>query len=99
MPFQKTTHLTDLPQPVSSWFESLRKLEGVPFNYLVPDERMLPAESIRFFRVDQSWLNCLADGALSIGRVATSDHAADKLHAKKSPATGLGESLTGLLLR
>jgi hypothetical protein len=99
MPFQKTTPPADLPETVLLWFDSLRKLEGVPFNYLVPDERMLPPESIRFFRVDQPWLNCLADGALSIGRVATSDHAADKLYAKKSPAAGLGESITGFLLR
>lgn len=100
MPFQKkTTPPADLPESVLSWFDSLRKLEGVPFNYLVPDERMLPPESIRFFRVDQPWLNCLADGALSIGRVATSDHAADKLYANESAAPGLGESLTGFLLR
>ena len=29
---------------------------------------MLPLESIRFFRVDQEWVDCLADGAFSIGR-------------------------------
>jgi hypothetical protein len=47
--------------------------KGVPLFYLAADERMLPAESIRFFHVDQSWLTALIDGALSIGRVTASD--------------------------
>jgi hypothetical protein len=98
LPFQRATP-ADLPEDISFWFDSLRKLKGVPFNYLVPDERMLPAESIRFFRLDQGWVDCLADGAFSIGRVASSDHAADKLHGKNSPAASLGEHLTGFLLR
>ena len=99
LPFQKTTPAPELPQPLASWFDSLRNLEGVPFNYLVADERMLPPESIRFFRVDEAWLDCLADGARSIGRVASSDHAADQLQAKNSPAAGLGGPHTGFLLR
>ena len=54
-----------LPQVVTDWFESLRKLEPVPFRYLVPDERMLPVESIRFFEIDSHWIDCLVDGAFS----------------------------------
>ena len=99
LPYQKMTTPPQLPDPVASWFDSLRKLEGVPFNYLVPDERMLPVESIRFFRVDQAWMDCLADGALSIGRVSSSDHAADKLLGNESPAASLGEASMGFLLR
>jgi hypothetical protein len=99
LPFQKTMLASDPPEPVAKWFDSLRTLEGVPFNYLVPDERMLPSESIRFFRVDQTWVDCLADGAYSIGRVSSSDHAADKLHGKKTLAANLGEPRTGFLLR
>jgi hypothetical protein len=98
LPFQKETP-TDIPESISSWFESLRQLEGVPFNYLVPDERMLPAESIRFFQVDQAWVDCLADGAFSIGRVASSDHKADKSLGKKSPAAGAAKMRTGFFLR
>ena len=98
VPFQKLMQAGDPPDPVSDWFESLRKLEGVPFNYLVPDERMLPAESIRFLRVDETWVDCLADGAFSIGRVSSSDHATDKLQAK-SLAASIEEPRTGFLLR
>lgn len=98
LPFQSATSVF-VPETISAWFKSLRKLEGVPFSYLVPDERMLPAESIRFFRVDHAWTNCLADGAFSIGRVASSDHEADRSHGQKSPAAGLSPMLTGFLLR
>jgi len=98
LPFQKAT-LAFVPEDVSAWFKSLRNLEGVPFNYLVPDERMLPAESVRFFRVDRAWLDCLADGAFSIGRVASSDLGDDRSHGAKSPAAGLAPMLTGFLLR
>jgi hypothetical protein len=98
LPFQKAT-LAFVPEDVSAWFKSLRNLEGVPFNYLVPDERMLPAESIRFFRVDRAWLDCLADGAFSIGRVGSSDLEDDRSHGAKSPAAGLAPMLTGFLMR
>jgi hypothetical protein len=88
-----------VPEDISAWFKRLRRLEGVPFNYLVPDERMLPAESIRFFRLDHAWLDCLADGAFSVGRVTSSDHSADKSHGSRSPAVGLAPMVTGFLLR
>ena len=60
----------DLPLPaaLAAWLARLRLLKGVPFAYLVPDEAMLPPESIRFFTLDPGWVEVLADGALSIGR-------------------------------
>ncbi len=57
-----------LPEDAKTWLGRLTLLYGVPFHYLVPDERMLPAESLRFFYVDPSWMEALLDGALSIGR-------------------------------
>ena len=98
LPFLRETP-ADLPEDISKWFENLRKFEGVPFNYLVPDERMLPPESIRFFQVDHAWVDCLADGAFSIGRVASSHHKAEKLLGAKSPATANDGPRTGFLLR
>jgi hypothetical protein len=71
-----------LPEDVVNWFGDLAALRGVPFNYLVPDERMLPPESIRFFQVDQNWLDALIDGAFSIGRAGTS---AESLEARHAP--------------
>jgi hypothetical protein len=81
--FDGPTADLELPEAVSSWFENLTLLEGVPFHYLVPDDRMLPAESIRFFQIDPIWMECLVDGAFSIGRVLQSDHKQDQWHKKK----------------
>lgn len=57
-----------LPADLERWLGRLKLLNGVPYNYLVPDERMLPPESIRFFYVDLNWVDALLDGAYSIGR-------------------------------
>ena len=70
-----------LPASVTNWFGSLAALQGVPFNYLVPDERLLPAESIRFFHLDLNWIDALIDGAFSIGRTTTGDDTVESLHS------------------
>lgn len=93
-----------LPRVVRDWFRSLRRLEPVPFRYLVPDERMLPVESIRFFEIDPHWIDSLIDGAFSIGRVLENDHEHDGLlHVKHSDELRhpqeSGKRVTGLLLR
>ena len=41
-------------------------LRPVPFSHLVPDLRMLPTELIRFFYVDQGWIDAAVAGALSL---------------------------------
>jgi len=99
LPFDGPTAALELPEIVSSWFENLILLEGVPFSYLVPDERMLPAESIRFFQVDPIWIECLVDGAFSIGRVLESDHKLDRLHKENNLGDVLPERSSGFLLR
>jgi hypothetical protein len=66
-----------LPPAVTGWLVNLGLLIGVPFNYLVPDERMLPAESIRVFSLDPNWIAALLDGAMSIGRTSTIDASHD----------------------
>ena len=68
---------TPVPDEMSGWLARLRLLYGIPFNYLVPDVRMLPAESIRFFYLDPNWLDAITDGAMSIGRTTTKDAAHD----------------------
>ncbi|CAM4344732.1 hypothetical protein [Corallococcus exiguus] len=62
-------NLSDDPDAptVSAWLGDRRLLVGVPFAHLVPDFRMLPPESIRFFFVDTRWIDAMIDGALSIG--------------------------------
>lgn len=61
----------NFPKEVADWLGRLKLLYGVPLNYLVPDERMLPPESIRFFYIDPNWIKALLDGAFSIGRSVT----------------------------
>ncbi|MBL4709891.1 MAG: hypothetical protein JKY48_15775 [Flavobacteriales bacterium] len=80
-----------IPPIVENFFYQLRRLEGIPFNYLVPDDTMLPQESIRFFRLDHIWMDCLLDGAYSLGADAKSST------ANKTPK--YGPEVTGFLLR
>jgi hypothetical protein len=89
-----------LPAEVVAWFEQLRLLRGVPFGYLVCDERLLPPESIRFFQLDQAWVDCLVDGAFSIGRITGSLKSVD--HEQKSALSqtvAAHPTVTGLLMR
>ncbi len=65
--------LPSLPASVLEWLGQASLLYGVPFEYLVPDARMLPNESIRFFYLDENWVRRLIDGAVSIGLVDSED--------------------------
>ncbi|HEX8218985.1 MAG TPA: hypothetical protein VF914_07195 [Chloroflexia bacterium] len=90
--------ISDLEKTVDAWFGNLNQLKGVPFNYLVPDERLLPAESIRFFWLDPVWIDCLLDGAFSIGRVTSRNYKDDKMFMDRPASQGY-DKVTGLLLR
>ncbi len=91
-----------VPSEISMWFYGMGHLKGVPFNYIVPDEQMLPQESLRFFYLDQKWIRALLDGAFSIGRVTSSDYEIDHDQIQKSQnllAEALPSKVTGFLLR
>ncbi|WKK23698.1 hypothetical protein QZH56_34190 [Streptomyces olivoreticuli] len=80
----------------------LRNLTGVPFAHLVPDTRMLPAESVRFFHVDSDWTATLLEGALSVGLAHTFDLTSDELMFGpdgQAPLPAPAAPVTGLLLR
>ncbi len=93
---------TTLPTDITAWLSDLQRLIGVPFHYLVPDARMLPAESIRFFTVDPNWIAAMIDGALSVG-AGSAPHAAaiSALRPTMLAATGTdpGIPCSGFLLR
>jgi hypothetical protein len=72
-----------IPDIVVDWIAQLKLLSGVPFNYLVPDEQMLPLESMRFFYLDLNWVDALIDGAFSIGRSTTGELQKDAVHLPK----------------
>ena len=73
LPFAPEFIVPAFPAQVTDWFTELLSLVHVPFHYLVPREEMLPTSSLRFFHVDVNWLNCLIDGAFSVGRTTTAD--------------------------
>lgn len=91
----------DIPQNVLDWFKALELLQGVPFNYLVPDEKLLPPESIRFFWVDSLWVDCLQDGAFSIGRVTGADVQEDGATRSRTPGLmrNVDQKITGIIMR
>jgi hypothetical protein len=64
-----------LPDGVRDWLAALRLTEGVPFQHLVVDDRLLPPESIRFFYLDRNWTDALVAGALSVSAITTDDRA------------------------
>jgi hypothetical protein len=90
-------------QEICDWFGTqLKLLEGVPFNYLAPDEQYLPNESVRFFVIDPRWIRCLWDGAFSVGRSGEGDMARDSAVLAGSDPTFKMPALppmAGLLLR
>lgn len=88
-----------MPELVSQWLGELALLKGLPFSYLIPDERVLPAEGLRLFRVDPVWVDCLLDGAYSIGRVTEADWEEDRASRSRR---GLGEvprEISGFVMR
>lgn len=57
----------ELPPEISDWLYNLTLLNGVPFNYLIPDERLLPTESLRFLSsIHCGWPACVM-GRLALG--------------------------------
>jgi len=84
MPFPNDPNLPEMkeaaavPEEVTSWLGRLVLLYGVPLHYLVPDEEMLPAESLRFFYLDPIWLQSLVQGACSIGNTGYGDTIVDR---------------------
>lgn len=69
----------DAPPEVTRFLARAVLLYGIPFHYLVPDERMLPPESIRFFYLDPGWIATLIQGATSVGRVGERDTVLDTM--------------------
>jgi len=75
----RTATMEELPATVRDWLARRVLLYGVPFLYLVPDERMLPLPSMRFFRIDPLWIRRLLEGACSVGRNSTEAELVDSI--------------------
>jgi hypothetical protein len=76
----------ELPPYVSFTLARWRLLSDVPFRYVVPDARLLPEESIRFFTLDTEWLDALTSGAVATGGVGTRELAQARMAIGRSVA-------------
>ncbi|KAH6621588.1 hypothetical protein B0J18DRAFT_432871 [Chaetomium sp. MPI-SDFR-AT-0129] len=56
-----------------AWILDKMYLSGIPSHYLIGDPSFLPVESIRFFHVDKTWVECMLDGALSVANHLSRD--------------------------
>ncbi len=63
-----------LTDELAHWLSQLTLLYGLPVEYMVPDVRLLPVESIRFFYLDRNWLDRLVDGAVSVGVLSSKEN-------------------------
>jgi hypothetical protein len=92
--------------------ETLARLligDGIPFHYLVPDERLLPSESLRCFFWDWQWCRAAFDGVLaattptSVERRALAERYTAIVEAVDEAVFAAGDSrsggLSGFLLR
>jgi len=61
------TATDETKEKIETWLKQYETLQNIPFHYLVPQEALLPEESIRFFQLDTNWIACLQHGALGIG--------------------------------
>jgi hypothetical protein len=98
LPFAPEYIVPAFPAQVAEWFTELLSLIHVPFHYLVSREEMLPNNSLRFFHVDVNWLNCLLDGAFSIGRITSADIKQDAV-ARQSGNVPNAPVYSGFMLR
>ncbi len=63
----------------NDWLAKRHLLYDIPFNHLVPDEALLPVESLRFFYFDPNWVDMLVDGAISVAIHSSKDQAYTQL--------------------
>lgn len=86
----------EMPPYMESFLAHLRLLVGVPFEYMIPDPRLLPDESIRFFYLDRSWTDRVVDGAMAVGKIGTREQAH---HQARSAPVSRQLDLTERLVR
>ena len=70
LPFTPPSTNISLPQQLQDKITSWQNLENIPYVYIIPDHELLPTEGIRFFQLDNNWINAFLCGAFSVGHVA-----------------------------
>lgn len=90
-----------IPARLAEFLTDIRLLRRVPLSYLVPDPDLLPPESIRFFHVNQTWVDRVIDGVISNTTVGTVDfhYTLSVLAAVRSSVDPAPNGMTGMLIR
>lgn len=65
--FMEVPEENELPAAIRQFILQYLKLNEFPYHYLIPHNAMLPPESLRFFRLDKTWMHAFICGVLSIG--------------------------------
>lgn len=81
------------------WFTQLIRLESLPYGYLVPIQELLPAESVRFFRLDKQWLKAMIRGAAEIGETCSRQKGATQELRQRWEADVDAANICGVVLR
>jgi hypothetical protein len=97
--------LKDFPPLAAAFLSELARLGSLPPAHLLPHPGLLPLAhppsgsaigSFRFVDVDPQWVECLVDGALSVGRVTGGERVRDAQHRRSLPTR---TAMKGFLLR
>jgi hypothetical protein len=90
-----------IPERLRDFLLDLRLLRRIPLSYLVPDQKLLPPESIRFFHVNQTWVDRVIDGVFSNTTVGTVDfhYSLTTLQLIRAALDPAPQGMTGLLIR
>lgn len=90
--------LEPMPTVVKDWFQQYLALYNIPFNNLVPDDRMVPENSLRVFSLHTPWMESLLAGALSLGRASDSERQLETTY-RQNIFTADQQLQSGFLLR
>lgn len=90
-----------MPERLEAFLNDLRLLRRIPLSYLVPDPNLLPPESIRFFHVNQTWIDRVIDGVFSTTNIGTVDfhYSLTTLQLIRTMIDPSPNEMTGLLIR
>lgn len=90
-----------MPERLRAFLDDIRVLRRIPLSYLVPDPDLLPPESIRFFHVNQNWIDRVIDGVFSNTNVGTVDfhYSLTTLQLVRAAIDPAPSGMTGILIR
>lgn len=72
-PPQEFLNEVAIPTRLNDKLLAIRMLKAIPLSYMIPDAALLPPESIRFFYVDQTWIDRITDGLLYAANTGSVD--------------------------